>query len=157
MVCVLHTHTVAGVAVSTQRDGLLPINQWSMQFTNRIAYHAYEGIALDLAERERLVAHLGDKLVFILRNHGLLTCGRSVSEAFKLMFNLERSCKAQLAIQASGAPIAAPAAGVPEKPRRNMAVLTMRWHARSGRTSNGPRSSACWRGPIRITGRNNTC
>ena len=115
VVCVLHTHTVAGVAVSSQRDGLLAINQWAMQFTNRIAYHAYEGIALDLAERERLVAHLGDKLVFILRNHGLLTCGRTVSEAFKLMHNLERSCKAQLAIQAAGAPIMQPAPGVPEK------------------------------------------
>ncbi|WP_300297201.1 class II aldolase/adducin family protein [Ferrovibrio sp.] len=115
VVCVLHTHTVAGVAVSCQQDGLLPLNQWSMQFTDRIAYHTYEGIALDLDERRRLIADLGDKMVFILRNHGLLTCGRSVAEAFKLMHNLERSCRAQLAIQSAGAAIVPPPAGVPQK------------------------------------------
>ncbi|PAY06005.1 class II aldolase [Bradyrhizobium sp. UFLA03-84] len=104
--CVLHTHTVAGVAVSCQKQGLLPLNQWSMQFTGCLAYHDYEGIALDLDERERLVADLGAKFVMVLRNHGMLTCGRSVSEAFKLMHNLERSCRAQLAIQSAGAEIA---------------------------------------------------
>ncbi len=113
LVCVLHTHTVAGVAVSSQRDGLLPLNQWSMQFTDRIAYHTYEGIALDLDERQRLVADLGRHYVMILRNHGLLTAGRSVAEAFKLMHNLERSCRAQLAIQSAGAPIMQPPAGIP--------------------------------------------
>ncbi|MBT2822296.1 class II aldolase/adducin family protein, partial [Staphylococcus coagulans] len=92
-ICVLHTHTVAGVAVSCQEEGLLALNQWSMQFAGRLAYHAYEGIALDLDERARLVADLGDKPVMVLRNHGLLTCGRSVGEAFKLMHNLERSCR----------------------------------------------------------------
>jgi ribulose-5-phosphate 4-epimerase/fuculose-1-phosphate aldolase len=105
VICVLHTHTVAGVAVSCQRQGLLPLNQWSLQFTDRLAYHDYEGIALDLDERARLVADLGDKFVMVLRNHGMLTCGRSVAEAFKLMHNLERSCRAQLAIQASNAEI----------------------------------------------------
>ncbi|MBP0111242.1 MULTISPECIES: class II aldolase/adducin family protein [Bradyrhizobium] len=105
-ICVLHTHTVAGVAVSCQKQGLLPLNQWSMQFTGCLAYHDYEGIALDLDERLRLVADLGDKYVMILRNHGMLTCGRSIAEAFKLMHNLERSCRAQLAIQAAGAEIA---------------------------------------------------
>jgi len=115
VVCILHTHTVAGVAVSCQQDGLLPLNQWSMQFHGRVAYHTYEGIALDLDERQRLIADLGDKNVFILRNHGLLTCGRSVAEAFKLMHNLERSCRAQLAIQAAGAPIVQAPPGIPEK------------------------------------------
>lgn len=110
--CVLHTHTVAGVAVSCQKDGLLPINQWSMQFTERLAYHDYEGIALDLSERERLVRDLGDKMVLVLRNHGMLTCGRSVGEAFKLMHNMERSCRAQLALQASGAEIVMPSHAV---------------------------------------------
>lgn len=100
--CVIHTHTVAGVAVASLEDGLLPLNQWSAQFYNRVAYHDYEGIALDLDERQRLVADLGDKRVMVLRNHGLLTCGRSVGEAFSLMYNLERSCQAQLAILASG-------------------------------------------------------
>jgi ribulose-5-phosphate 4-epimerase/fuculose-1-phosphate aldolase len=112
VLCVLHTHTVAGVAVSCQKEGLLPLNQWSMQFTDRIAYHDFEGIALDLSERERLVADLDDKFVLILRNHGLLTCGRSVGEAFKLMHNMERSCRAQLALQAAGADIVRPSHGV---------------------------------------------
>ena len=102
-VCVLHTHTVAGVAVSSLACGLQPINQWSLQFYDRVAYHDYEGIALDHAERERLVADLGaSKKVLILRNHGLLTLGRSVAEAFILMLNLDRACRVQMAIQASG-------------------------------------------------------
>ncbi|TPW31980.1 class II aldolase/adducin family protein [Pararhizobium mangrovi] len=100
--CVLHTHTTAGVAVSSLEDGLQPYNQWSLQFYDRTAYHEYEGIALDLSERERLVADLGGLDVMVLRNHGLLTCGRSVGEAFALMNNLEHSCRAQLAIMASG-------------------------------------------------------
>ncbi|KMO39548.1 aldolase [Methylobacterium tarhaniae] len=113
--CVLHTHTVAGVAVSCQEEGLLPLNQWSMQFAGRLAYHDYEGIALDLDERQRLVADLGDKPVMVLRNHGMLTCGRSVAEAFKLMHNLERSCRAQLALQAAGAPLIRPSVAVAAK------------------------------------------
>ncbi|AWN48351.1 class II aldolase [Methylobacterium terrae] len=113
--CVLHTHTVAGVAVSCQEEGLLPLNQWSMQFAGRLAYHDYEGIALDLDERQRLVADLGDKPVMVLRNHGMLTCGRSVAEAFKLMHNLERSCRAQVALQAAGAPLIRPSAAVAAK------------------------------------------
>ncbi len=114
-ICVLHTHTVAGVAVSSQKQGLLPLNQWSLQFTDRLAYHDYEGIALDLDERSRLVADLGDKFVMVLRNHGMLTCGRSVAEAFKLMHNLERSCRAQLAIQAANAEVSTLSQGVARK------------------------------------------
>lgn len=102
-VCVLHTHTVAGVAVSSLACGLQPCNQWALQFYNRVAYHDFEGIALDHAERERLVADLGpQRRALILRNHGLITLGRSVAEAFILMFNLERACRVQLAIQSSG-------------------------------------------------------
>ncbi|ANT62438.1 MULTISPECIES: class II aldolase/adducin family protein [Roseobacteraceae] len=101
-VCVLHTHTVAGVAVSSVKEGLLSLNQWSAQFHNRIAYHDYEGIALDLAERERIVADLGEKQVMLLRNHGTLLLGRSVAEAVKLALNLERSCKAQVAALGMG-------------------------------------------------------
>lgn len=104
--CVLHTHTVAGVAVSSLACGLQPCNQWSLQFHQRVVYHAFEGIALDHGERERLVADLGPTAqVMVLRNHGLLTLGRSVAEAFILMHNLDRACKVQLAIQASGQPI----------------------------------------------------
>ncbi|WP_425405521.1 class II aldolase/adducin family protein [Hwanghaeella sp.] len=102
IVCVLHTHTVAGIAVSSVKEGLLPLNQWSAQFHNRIARHDYEGIALDLDERERLVNDLGDKNIMLLNNHGVLVCGRSVGEAVKLALNLERSCRAQVATYSMG-------------------------------------------------------
>jgi ribulose-5-phosphate 4-epimerase/fuculose-1-phosphate aldolase len=105
-VCVLHTHTVAGVAVSSLAGGLQPCNQWALQFHNRVTYHDYEGIALNHAERERLVADLGpESRAMILRNHGLITLGRSVAEAFILMHNLERACRVQVAVQATGQPI----------------------------------------------------
>ncbi|WP_019936649.1 class II aldolase/adducin family protein [Bordetella sp. FB-8] len=101
--CVLHTHTVAGVAVASLECGLQPCNQWALQFHDRVAYHEYEGIALDHGERERLTADLGPTAkAMILRNHGLLTCGGSVAEALILMLNLERACRVQMAIQASG-------------------------------------------------------
>nr|WP_238318836.1 class II aldolase/adducin family protein [Pseudooceanicola atlanticus] len=100
--CVLHTHTVAGVAVSSVKEGLLSLNQWSAQFHGAIAYHDYEGIALDLEERERIIADLGALNVLMLRNHGTLVCGRSVAEAVKLALNLERSCKAQVAALSMG-------------------------------------------------------
>ena len=101
--CVLHTHTVAGVAVSSLECGLQPCNQWALQFYNRVVYHDYEGIALDHAERDRLIGDLGPTAqVMVLRNHGLLTLGRTVAEAFILMLNLERACRVQMAIQASG-------------------------------------------------------
>ncbi len=101
--CVLHTHTVAGVAVSSLAGGLQPCNQWALQFHKRVTYHAFEGIALNHAERERLVADLGPtSRAMILRNHGLITLGRTISEAFILMHNLERACRVQVAIQSTG-------------------------------------------------------
>jgi ribulose-5-phosphate 4-epimerase/fuculose-1-phosphate aldolase len=101
--CVLHTHTVAGVAVSSLACGLQPCNQWALQFHDRVVYHEFEGIALDHEERERLVADLGPtSQALILRNHGLLTLGHTVSEAFILMLNLERACRVQVAIQSTG-------------------------------------------------------
>jgi ribulose-5-phosphate 4-epimerase/fuculose-1-phosphate aldolase len=100
--CVMHTHTIAGMAVSAQKDGLLPLAQTSMRFYKRLAYHDYEGIATDLDERERLVADLGENNAMILRNHGLLTTGRTVGEAFQNMRYLQRGCELQLAAQAGG-------------------------------------------------------
>lgn len=101
--CALHTHTVAGVAISSTTEGILPLNQWSMQFHERVSRHPYEGMALNLAERERLVKDLGPlNKILILDNHGLMTLGSTVGEAFTLMFNLERSCQTQLAILSSG-------------------------------------------------------
>jgi ribulose-5-phosphate 4-epimerase/fuculose-1-phosphate aldolase len=119
--CVAHTHTVAGVAVSSLAAGLQPVNQWSLQFHDRVAYHEYEGIALDHEERERLVADLGERKVMILRNHGLLTTGRSVAEAFILMMNLDRACRVQVAIQSTGQPVHAVSAEVAEKTARQYA------------------------------------
>jgi ribulose-5-phosphate 4-epimerase/fuculose-1-phosphate aldolase len=101
--CVLHTHTVAGVAVSSLAAGLQPCNQWALQFYERVAYHDFEGIALDHNERQRLVANLGPTAyALILRNHGLVTLGRTVAEAFILMLNLDRACRVQMLIQATG-------------------------------------------------------
>jgi ribulose-5-phosphate 4-epimerase/fuculose-1-phosphate aldolase len=101
--CVMHTHTRDGIAVSAQKNGLLPISQHSMRYYNRVAYHDYEGVALDMDERERLVADLGDRSVMILRNHGLLTLGASVREAFDHMYYMERACQAQIAAMSGGA------------------------------------------------------
>jgi ribulose-5-phosphate 4-epimerase/fuculose-1-phosphate aldolase len=103
--CIIHTHTIAGMAVSCLEDGLLPLSQKSMRFYNRIAYHDYEGKADDLDERTRLVTSLGSHNALILRNHGLLTCGPTVLRAFRSMLNLEKCCKTQLAAMATGAPL----------------------------------------------------
>jgi ribulose-5-phosphate 4-epimerase/fuculose-1-phosphate aldolase len=112
---VLHTHTEAGGAVSALDAGLLPFSQDALLFYNRIAYHDFEGIARDLDERSRLVRDLGPHHAMILRNHGLLTCGRSVAEAFLFMYVLERVCRSQLAMMATGAQIRLPPPEVCEK------------------------------------------
>lgn len=101
LTCVIHTHSWPGMAVSSLECGLLPMTQTSMRFA-RIGYHDYEGVVLDLAMQERLVRDLGDNNALILRNHGLLTVGRTIGEAFNAMHRLELSCKAQLAAQATG-------------------------------------------------------
>ena len=100
--CVLHTHTRAGCAVAALQCGLLPVNQISMEFYGRVAYHDYEGVALDLSEQQRLVHDLADKPVLMLRNHGLLTVGETVGQAFLRMYYLEKACEIQLAAQACG-------------------------------------------------------
>ena len=100
--CVLHTHTRYGVAVSAQKDGLLPISQQSIFPLARLAYHDYEGVALRDDEKPRLVADLGKSNFLILRNHGLLTCGRSVAEAVLAMYTLESACRIQILAQSGG-------------------------------------------------------
>ena len=97
--CVMHLHTDYGIAVSAQENGLLPISQQAMLALASLAYHDYEGLALNEAEKPRLVADLGDKTAMILRNHGLLTVGRTAAEAFLAMFLLERACKIQILAQ----------------------------------------------------------
>ncbi|WNK00801.1 class II aldolase/adducin family protein [Thalassospiraceae bacterium LMO-JJ14] len=101
-VCVMHTHTMEGMAVSAQKDGLLMLNQKSLCFYNRLAYHDYEGIADDLEERDRLAADLGDLNSMMLWNHGLLTVGNSVANAFILHKRLNDACQLQLMAQAGG-------------------------------------------------------
>src|SRR5260370_42487509 len=92
----MHLHTDYGIAVSAQKHGLLPISQQAMFALSSLAYHDYEGLALDEEEKPRLVADLGDKKFMILRNHGLMTLGRTAAEAFLGMFLLERACKLQI-------------------------------------------------------------
>lgn len=113
--CVLHTHTAAGVAVSAQQHGLLPISQHAFKVYDRIAYHDFEGIALDTDEQQRLVADIGSKDVLILRNHGLLTMGRNVAQAFELMFFLEWACQIQIDALAGGSTVIHPSPAVCER------------------------------------------
>ncbi len=95
-ICVLHVHSVNGVAVSAQEDGVLPLSQHSMFVLSSLAYHDYEGVALNEDEKPRLVRDLGDKRFLMLRNHGLLTVGRSVAEAFVAMYFFEATCMIQV-------------------------------------------------------------
>ncbi len=111
LTCVVHTHTAAGIAVSAQKHGLLPISQHALKFHGRLGYHGYEGIALDLDERDRLVADLGPHKAMILRNHGLLVGGTSIPEAFHMIYMLERACQAQVAALAGGRGAGVPAGG----------------------------------------------
>jgi len=113
--CVIHLHTTDGVAVSAQREGLLAIDQHAMSISDDVAYHDYEGIALDLSERDRLVDDIGDKHLMILRNHGTLAIGKTCADAFMRMFFLERACSMQVRALAGGAATNWPNQGVPEK------------------------------------------
>ena len=115
VVCVMHTHTAAGIAVSAQDDGLLPLSQHAMRFTDSIGYHDYEGLALELEEQARLVDDLGTHKAMILRNHGLLTCGATVAETFDLMYYLERACQAQVSAMAGGAKLRMPPSEIAAK------------------------------------------
>ena len=100
--CVIHLHTDAGVGVSAQKDGLLPLTQNSLLMIPNLAYHSYEGVALNLDERERLVKDIGDKKLMLLRNHGTLAVGATAAEAFVGIFFLERACAQQVAALSAG-------------------------------------------------------
>lgn len=110
--CVIHTHTRAGIAVSSLKEGLLPLNQIALGLEPHVGYHDYEGIALDTDERERIIGHLGTKRALILRNHGLLTIGRNVAEAFNLMYYLNLACEIQVATLGMGREVVLPDARV---------------------------------------------
>jgi ribulose-5-phosphate 4-epimerase/fuculose-1-phosphate aldolase len=101
--CVLHIHTMEGVAVACQKAGILPISQQASIVMHSLAYHDYEGIALNPDEKPRLQQNLGCAHHLMLRNHGLLTVGRTVADAFMSMFTLQRACEIQVQAQAGGA------------------------------------------------------
>ena len=100
--CVLHTHSVNGVAVSAQKEGVLPVSQQSIFVLSSLAYHGYEGVALNADEKPRLVADLGDKNFLMLRNHGLLTLGKTIADAFVNMYIFEATCMIQIRAQSGG-------------------------------------------------------
>ena len=100
--CVLQTHTRAGVAVSAQKNGVLPISQQSTFVLASLAYHGYEGVAFRDEEKPRLQADLGEANFLMLRNHGLLTCGKTIADAFLAMYTFEAACKIQIDAQAGG-------------------------------------------------------
>ncbi len=104
-ICVLHTHTFHGAAVAAQDAGVLPISQPSIFVLSSLAYHDYEGLALNEDEKPRLVADFGDKTFLMLRNHGLLTVGRSVADAFLNMYIFEAACAIQVKAMAGGTPL----------------------------------------------------
>jgi ribulose-5-phosphate 4-epimerase/fuculose-1-phosphate aldolase len=116
--CVMHLHTEAGMAIAMLAGGLRPVSQHAMRFYDRIAYHDFEGLALDAEEKTRLVADLGQRDAMILRNHGLLTCGSTVAAAYVLMFYLEKSAVSQLQAMATGDAITVPPPAVCEKSAR---------------------------------------
>ena len=106
--CVIHLHTRDGVAVSAQKEGLLPLSQMALAVRAGLAYHDYEGIALDLGERERLVRDLDQKSLMILRNHGTLACGPTIEDAFLRVFTLESACAIQVAALSGGRELVIP-------------------------------------------------
>ncbi|WP_434648929.1 class II aldolase/adducin family protein [Pseudomonas sp. D1-2] len=105
--CVLHTHTAAGVAVSAQKQGVLPISQQSLFVLSSVAYHPYEGVALNPEEKVRLQADLGENNFLMLHNHGLLTCGGTIADTFLMMFIFQRACEIQVLAQTGGAELIA--------------------------------------------------
>ncbi len=105
VVCVLHTHTRAGIAVSAQQGGVLPISQQSTFVLASLAYHGYEGVAIRDDEKVRLQADMGSATYLMLRNHGLLTVGKTIADAFLSMYTFENTCQIQIAAQAGGGPL----------------------------------------------------
>ena len=137
----IHTHTRAGMAVAAMECGLLPLTQTSIRFVGHIGYHDYEGPAVDLAERERIVADLGPHDALIMRNHGLLTCGATMPQAFNTMYQLEMSCRAQVDAMAARTELTMPGGDPASAPRTSTS------RARGGPMAcwNGTRCCGCWR------------
>ena len=111
----MHTHTTAGMAVAATSDGIKCYDFAGISLHNRVAYHEFEGLTVNLDERARLSRNLGDKNVMILRNHGLLACGRTVADAFRHLYALEIACQVQMTAQSSGQTLISPSHEVREK------------------------------------------
>ncbi|MCX4160200.1 MULTISPECIES: class II aldolase/adducin family protein [Paraburkholderia] len=122
--CVVHCHTQAGIAVSSQRDGLLPVSQQAMLVLGSLGYHDYEGLVLHDDEKPRLVKSLGQNEYLMLRHHGLLTVGRTVADAFKRMYTLQRACETQIMAQSGGAALAVVAPAARERLRDDVRRVT---------------------------------
>jgi len=125
VVCIAHTHTDAGMAVACSKEGLRNDNFYSALLHNRIAYHDFEGITLMDDEKPRLVANLGDKNMLILRNHGLLACGRSIAEAFQSIWAMQRACEVQVAGDSTGKPMIPVGADVLARTEQLMTMQSM--------------------------------
>lgn len=123
--CVIHLHTDYGIAVSAQKDGLRPVSQQSLFALASLSYHEYEGLALNEDEKSRLVADLGNKTNLILRNHGLLTVGKTAAEAFLSMYILERACRIQILAQAGGGTLVPVAEPVMENVAAQLGAVTV--------------------------------
>lgn len=137
--CVIHTHTTTGLAVACQRDGLLPLSFPSMFYTDRVAYHDFEGITVDKDECARLAANLGDRYAMILRNHGLLACGRTIADAFAEIYHLQRACDVQIAAQSTGATL--------NWPDRSIGLKAAAQHDGLART--GTQNALLWQAMVR--------
>ena len=124
LTCVIHSHTSAGMAVSAQKHGLLPITQHAMMFYEQIGFHDYESFASQESERERIARDLGPHDILILRNHGMLVGGRSIGEAFHTAYHLERACEAQIMALAGGTELHYPPVEVARATAQRMARMT---------------------------------
>ncbi|AHY43982.1 class II aldolase [Stutzerimonas decontaminans] len=139
--CVMHTHTAAGVAVSAQRQGVLPISQQSLFVLASLSTHGYEGVALNHDEKARLQADLGETAFMLLHNHGLLTCGSSIADTFLMMFIFQRACEIQVMAQAGGSELIA----IPEQILAGAKAMA----AGVTRTRSGMGGALAWPGLLR--------
>jgi len=139
--CVMHTHTAAGVAVSAQRQGVLPISQQSLFVLASLSTHGYEGVALNHDEKARLQADLGETAFMLLHNHGLLTCGSSIADTFLMMFIFQRACEIQVMAQTGGSELIA----IPEQILAGAKAMA----AGVTRTRSGMGGGLAWPGLLR--------
>ena len=144
---VIHVHTADGVAVSCQAHGLLPISQHAMLVHADVAYHDYEGVALDHDERPRLIKDMGTKTAMILRNHGTLTVGKTCADAFLRLYNLERACTIQVRALSGGTKINQPNDGVPDKVAEQVSGMA---------TNSGFADKLVWPALLRLLDRKDT-